>query len=237
METSDLYYTKYEQRYQIVHAAGGSWGFAPDDEHLTAVLTAWVRDHHLVGKRIIEFACGEGAAGKILSELGCIYHGVDLAPSAVEKASALLKDVPGAVVSQLDMVKDKVPGVYDAALDIMGFHILITDQDRQHYLQNVYQCLTPGAPVLFFQQAYRPDAYGGAVESYQQWADLMGIDYNSPEPRMAKTNSGAVEVQIPRIAGRSRTEQGYRSEFAKAGFAVDRFQSDAFSASIWGHKP
>lgn len=242
METPDLYYAKYEQRYQTVHAAGGHWGFAPEDEPLAAVLRAWVQNNHLEGKRIIEFACGEGAAGKILTDLGCIYHGVDLAPSAVEKARILLKDVPNATVSRLDMVQDKVPGIYDAALDVMGFHILITDRDRQQYLKNVYDCLTPGASVLFFQQAYRPDAYDGPVESYQQWADLMGIDYDKPELRTAKTDSGTVEVQLPRIAGRSRTEQGYRREFAAAGFAVDRFRqgfegSNPYRASIWVHKP
>ncbi len=241
MGTSDQYYAKYEQRYQTVHAAGGTWGFTPDDERLTAVLTAWVQGKHLEGKRIIEFACGEGAAGKILSKLGCIYHGVDLAPSAVEAAARVLADCENATVSRLDMVHDIVPGTYDAALDIMGFHILITDQDRRRYLQNVYNCLVPGAPVLFFQQAFRQDAYEGPVSSYQQWVDLMGIDYDTPEQRTAKTANGTVEVQLPRIAGRSRSELGYRAEFTEAGFTVDLFQpgfegSNPYRASIWGHK-
>lgn len=238
----EQYYEKYETRYQTVHAAGGSWGFGPEDQRLTEVLSAWVREHQLEGKRIIEFACGEGAAGKILSDLGCVYHGVDLAPSAVEKANALLKDCPNATVSRLDMVRDRVSGTYDAALDVMGFHILITDADRRAYLNNVFDCLNPGAPVLFFLQAYRADAYEGPVDTYEQWTQLMGIDYEKTEPRMAKTDSGAVEVQLPRIAGRSRTERGYRGEFTEAGFTVTQFQPDhegsnPYRASIWAEKP
>lgn len=239
--SEDLYYAKYEQRYQTVHAAGGTWGFTPENEDLIAVLTQWVRDNGLEGKRIIEFACGEGAAGKILTDLGCIYHGVDLAPSAVEKASALLKNCPNATVSQLDMVQECLPGPYDAALDVMGFHILLTDQDRGQYLRNIYRCLTSGAPVLFFRQAFWEDAYEGPVESFDQWAELMNIDYSKAESRYAKKGDGAVEVLLPRIAGRGRSEAGYRREFTAAGFVVERFEreheSPANRASIWALKP
>lgn len=242
MQQTEQYYARYEQRYRTVHAAGGSWGFQPKDARLTKVLTQWVREHHLEGKRVIEFACGEGAAGEILADLECVYHGVDLAPSAVERASALLKDHPNAAVSRLDMVKEPLPSIYDAALDVMGFHILITDADRRAYLKNVCHCLLPGAPVLFYLQAYRPDAYEGAVDSYAQWTDLVGIDYETAEPRMAETSSGPVEVQLPRIAGRSRTEQGYRKELQEAGFVVDWFKPEfegdnPYRASIGAHKP
>lgn len=241
LETAEPYYAKYEQRYQAVHAAGASWGFAPEDQLLQTVLTQWVRENRLEGKRIIEFACGEGAAGKILSDLGCIYHGVDLAPSAVEAARRVLSGSKNATVSRLDMVRDRVPGTYDAALDIMGFHILITDRDRQAYLQNVCGCLIPGAPVLFYRQAYRADAYEGPVDSYAQWTELMGIDYDRAEKRQAKKGGASVEVMLPRIAGRSRTEAGYRKELAENGFTVDCFQpefegSNPYRASIWFRK-
>lgn len=241
-EQASPYYAKYEQRYQAVHAAGGSWGFSPEDTVLTDVLTQWVQDHGLAGKRIIEFACGEGGAGKILSGFGCTYHGVDLAPSAIETAAALLKDCPNATVTRLDMVNDRISEIYDAALDIMGFHILITDSDRQRYLKNVYNCLSPGAPVLFYRQVFRENAYDGPVESYEQWTTLMGIDYDTAEKRSARTADGTVEVMLPRIAGRGHSEAGYRKEFAEAGFVVDRFEpwtegKLAFRASIWCHKP
>ena len=82
------YHLSYEARYKKVYAAGADyWGHTPDDEELTEVLTGWVARHNLKGKRIIEFFCGEGASGVILSKLGCIYHGVDISPTALEKAA------------------------------------------------------------------------------------------------------------------------------------------------------
>ncbi|HML46237.1 MAG TPA: hypothetical protein PKE04_05750, partial [Clostridia bacterium] len=103
------YYLGYEDRYQRVFAAGGDcWGHAPTNKGLTQVLTEWVETQGLCGKRVIEFACGEGASGVILSRLGCVYHGVDVAPTAVAKAKDALKGFPEARVSRLNMVLEAV---------------------------------------------------------------------------------------------------------------------------------
>jgi hypothetical protein len=56
------YYLAYESRYQKVFSAGiERWGHAPDDEVLFSTLKKWVEENQLQGKRVIEFACGEGA--------------------------------------------------------------------------------------------------------------------------------------------------------------------------------
>ena len=65
------YYEKYEERYQTVYAAGGDlWGLSPDDAALRQLLETWITENALTGKTIVEFACGEGGAGKLLSDLG-----------------------------------------------------------------------------------------------------------------------------------------------------------------------
>ena len=139
---SQLYYLAYENRYKKVYEAGADyWGHTPNDNELTEYLTEWVNKHNLKGKRIIEFFCGEGASGVILSKLGCIYHGVDIAPSALQKAKNSLMDFPTATVAELNVVLDKIYGLYDAAVDIMGFHMLVTDPDRTAYLKNAFSCL------------------------------------------------------------------------------------------------
>ena len=123
----------------------------------------------------------------------------------------------------------------------MGFHILITDQDRMRYLNNVYQCLAPGGPMLLYRQAYRADAYEGPIDNYEQWTALMGIDYETAEKRQARSGDSFVDVMIPRIAGRGRSETGYRKELTDAGFIVDVFEAgtpeEPYRASIWAHKP
>ena len=108
--------------------------------------------HNLKGKHIVEFACGEGASGVTLSHLGCIYHRVDIVPSAVEKAKKAIATFLTATVALMDMVNEKIDDVFDAALDIMGFHMLITDIDRKKYLSNVHATLK--APMLFYKESY-----------------------------------------------------------------------------------
>ena len=46
----------------------------------------------------------------------------------------LLEKYPNANCEVLDMVKESVTEKYDAALDCMGLHMLVTDNDRKNYL-------------------------------------------------------------------------------------------------------
>lgn len=239
VKDSQQYYTAYENRYRAAYEAGiPLWGHAPDDEILVSVLTEWAEKNDLAGKRVIEFACGEGSSGIILSKLGCIYHGVDIAPSALEKAKAALADYPNASVSLLDMVCEITGETYDAALDVMGFHMLVTDSDRRAYLHNVYTSLKPGAPALFFRESYRRDMEEITVSSFTEWLRISDSDYTTPEKREMRGR----EVWVPLLPARARSEKGYRKEFADAGFIVEQFEEMeinrqiSFSASIYLRK-
>lgn len=236
------YYMAYEDRYRRVFEAGTElWGHSPDDEILVRTLAAWVKENGLEGKNVAEFACGEGAAGVILSGLGVRYRGFDIAPSAVEKAKERLAAFPDAEVHSLDMVKECAgePESFDAALDCMGFHMLLTDADRNSYLKNVRTVLKPDAPMLFFRESYRENAYTGTVESFGQWKEITGDDYTTPQLRSDKDGR---TVRIPCVPARARNREGYIGELEHAGFAVENFmimeQNTAipFSVSIYARK-
>lgn len=237
------YYRAYEERYRAVEEAGGGvWGHSADDGGVNAALESWVRENALAGKRVAEFACGEGAGGVILSRLGCVYSGFDVAPTAVEKARRALEKFPGASVRELDMVRQRLPeNSCDGALDMSGLHMLVTDAHRAAYLKNVIWALKPGAPALFWQEAYREDAYEGPVESIEEWESLSGLDFHTPEKR-AIGNTGR-EVMLRLLPARPRNRDGYVREFQAAGFEVLKVRdvgiSDfmATSASIWVRKP
>lgn len=216
-------------------AAGAAcWRHSPNDEILISALSRWVTDNNLKGKRIIEYACGEGSCGIILLKFGCVYHGVDIAPSAVEHASLALAGFPSASVSQLDMVNERVNENYDAALDVMGFHMLVTDDDRRKYLENVSGSLKAGAPALFFRESYRYDAYSGPVASFDEWKQISGSDYETPEP----TNVGQsnIVVNIPLVPARTKNKADYIAEMEAVGFVVDEFIEMDINASIYVHK-
>jgi hypothetical protein len=238
------YYLKYEDRYKKAYAAGADhWGPHSDDEELVAVLSKWVGEQNLCGKKVIEFACGEGACGVILSKLGCAYHGVDIAPSAIEKAKFDLVDYPNASAEVLDMVNQRIKGCFDAALDVMGFHMLVTDADRLRYLQNVFASLNESSPMLFFRECYREDWIEKSVGSFEEWKAISGSDYDKPEQRFVEYGNKKVEVWVPLIPARAKNKEGYVTEISAAGFVVDEFiemdtsNKIAYSASIYAHKP
>jgi len=233
---NEAYYMAYEKRYQAVFSAGAErWGHSPQDEVLYHTLKSWVEENQLQGKSIVEYACGEGACGVILSELGCIYHGVDVSPTAIAKSKKILEKYPNATVEVLDMVKERVKEKYDGALDCMGFHMLITDRDRAMYLKNVYHSLKENAPMLFFRESYRREgAYQGEVSSVEAWERITGDDYKTPQLRQVKNaeNGRMVEVSLPLLPARAKDKKGYIEELETFGFCVEMFVEMGFSAEI-----
>lgn len=242
---NEPYYMAYEKRYQAVFSAGAAWwGCSPDDEVLYNALKLWVEENDLKGKSIIEFACGEGACGVILSELGCVYYGVDISPTAVAKSQKLLEKYPHATVDRLDMVKDSIGEKFDAALDCMGLHMLVTDRDRECYLRNAFGALKENAPMLFFRESYRKTGtYLGVVNSINEWVQITGDDYETPHPRQVRNPDNSVtEVLIPLLPARAKDRIGYIEEFENIGFSVEKFvemdvsTAIAHSASIYVKK-
>ena len=54
------YYEAYQQRYNAIAAAGIElWGHS--EAELQDVLARWVDKNGLSGRRVVEFACGEGS--------------------------------------------------------------------------------------------------------------------------------------------------------------------------------
>jgi len=227
--TDDRYYLAYENRYRAVfHAGATHWGFRPDDAWLAAALTAWVDANDLRGKHILEFACGEGACGVILTSLGCRWTGIDVAPSAIEKAKAA-NTSPLASALCGDCVRDSVTQIgavppFDAALDVMGYHMILTDAHRAAYLSHLTELLPSGAPALFLHESFRTDAYTGTVDSAAEWERITGGDYTTPELRTIDTPHGKAEVSIPLLPARARELAGYTKEFEAAGLHIERFE-------------
>ena len=238
------YYEAYEGRYQAVQSVSKDlfWGHSPEDEELNEYLSRWVKEHDLSGKKIVEFCCGEGGSGAVLSKLGCAYQGYDIAPSAIEKAKQTLKDCPGACAEVRNLVTDTLPeNASDGALDVMGFHMLVVDSDRKAYLANMLRTLKPGAPAFFFHQLYRREIYRGPVETFEDWKKISGSDYSTPEER--EIGDTGKTVLIPLVPGRARMKEDYIAELEAAGFVVDKFmemgenRKAPWSCSFFVHKP
>jgi len=238
------YYLLYDDRYKKAYEAGMEiWGHTAADETLRATLTKWVNDNKLQGKRVIDFACGEGAGGEILSQLGCIYHGVDISPAAITKAKILLEEYPNATVSLYDMVEEPITEKYDGAIDIMGLHMLVLDDHRMKYLKNALDCLVNHAPMLFFRELHKEDTTEEKIHSFEQWMALTGEDYRTPKLKTVSHNGKEVEVNMTYLPARSKSKSGYIREMTDVGFIVEDFiemefnKQNPYSASIFVRKP
>ena len=164
-----------------------------------------------------------------------MYYGVDISPTAIMKSKKLLENYPNAKAEVLDMVKDKIDRKFDAALDCMGLHMLITDNDRKTYLENAYNSLKENAPMLFFRESYRRDgAYHGTVHSVEEWAQITGEDYKTLQARQVKNacNGSVVEVLLPLLPARAKDKNGYIEEFENVGFDVEKFMEMDVSTAI-----
>jgi len=204
----------------------------PIEEEVRGILGRFVERFGLVGKKVVEFGCGEGWAGLVFARLGCIYRGYDIAPSALQKATALLSGYAHAEACLQDVVLGGFPrDAFDAGVDVACLHMLVTDADRQKYLANVYGCLRPGAPMHFLHLRYRDDVYQGEVMDYEQWLRITGEDVDTPREMPAVKDGRDFAVMIPCIAARPRSESGYRRELTEAGFEVIEFER----AEKWGN--
>jgi hypothetical protein len=138
-------------------------------------------------------------------------------------------------VEVLDMVKESVAGKFDAALDCMGFHMLIADSDRALYLNNAYNALKENAPMLFFRESYRRDGtYEGVVNSVDEWAKITGEDYQTPQLRQIGNgeNGNVKVVSIPLLPARAKNKDQYIAELKEAGFIIDNFIEMRVSTAI-----
>ena len=138
--------------------AGDINGFhTTEDSIFINALTNWCNANSLRNvKRIIDFGCGIASAGILLSKKykSITYHGVDNKEQIVEAANKALVNYPYAEVFFLDMVTCTVNEVYDAALDSNALDMLREENKREMYLENAYNCLKSGAPMLFFFQPF-----------------------------------------------------------------------------------
>lgn len=221
---STNYYESYEKRYQAINEAKiDVWGNSEKDPILFETLRRWVEENSLKGKKVIEFACGEGSCALILSELGVDYTGVDIAQTAINEAEKRLTGRKNVRFRRIDIVKEKITEnfgeKFDAALDVMGIHMIVTDGERQSYLKNAFDCLNNGAPMLLFRENYNEEAKETVIDTFEDFKKMTGADYETPQKR----EMDGKEVYIPLLPSRARSKAGYVGELEEAGFVVEKF--------------
>ena len=217
------YYKAYDEIHKKVKESGaGICGTSENDPFVASTLEKWVNENALAGKSVLQCACGEGSEGIILSRLGCLYWGTDVSVAAVNIARHRLEKYSGARIFFMDMVKNGIAGKYDGIVDCRGLQMLVTDDDRRKYLENIYSATKDGASAIFIRELCDDNAFPGEVGSMDEWKSISGLDYETPEEQTI----GGKPLMLPRIPERSKSREGYIKELEAVGFKVESFEKD-----------
>lgn len=219
------YYEAYEDRYRRVYAQGiDYWAGNPDeietviryvDQFLVYVGAAPLLD------AIVEFGCGEGFLGEYLLSKGYSYLGIDLSPSALEKAHcrvAATNDsfILGDITDLFQVPSDS----FSLGLDNYCLHMLITDEDRKKYLSEIYRIVKPGG-YAWFHEISQEKPFNEQITSLQDFLTIYPVNIEECEAREAYTPTGKKTLHLPRLPARFNNCDGYAAEISNAGFAID----------------
>ena len=177
------YYTTYEDRYRRVYAQGVEY-WTGDPEEITAVICL-VDDFIEFAKvtpffhSIIEFGCGEGFLAKHLLQKGYSYLGVDISPSALNKArNRISESDPRFMLGDVTNLPEVRSGSFDIALDNYCLHMFVTDADRRRYLGEVHRTLKPGG-YAWFHEIGQQDRFNDRIESIDEFLVKHPMDLNT----------------------------------------------------------
>ena len=140
----------WESRWRTPAACWLGRGVSP--EVVAAVDAGWLRR----GGRALDAGCGEGRVAEWLSRNGFMAVGVDIAPSAIERARAVCGEGVALRFAVADLRRE-TPGTgapFDVVVDRGCFHQM-RDRDASAYAANLASLCAADARLLIFHRAYR----------------------------------------------------------------------------------
>jgi SAM-dependent methyltransferase len=234
------YYTTYEDRYQRVYAQGVDY-WTGDPEEIAAVICL-VHDFIEFAKvtpflhSIIEFGCGEGFLAEHLLQRGFSYLGIDISPSALNKARNRIAGSDSRfMLGDVTNLPEVRSGSFDVAIDNYCLHMFVTDSDRRRYLGEVHRTLKSSGYAWFHEIGQR-DRFSDRIESIDEFLVKHPMDLDTCETRGAYTKTGKKTVQLPRLPARFNNCEGYHDEIKAAGFEIEFIESRKSGVVIYARK-
>ncbi len=237
------YYFAYEQRYRRVYEQGVEFWTANPDEirESTELLDEFLGEAVAAAPLILECGCGEGHLAEHLVNRGWRYIGVDISPTAIEKARSRLarcspKVEPVFHVTDCTAMGIIPDGSADIVVDNFHFHMLVTDGDRSRYLGEVRRVLRAGGRAYFHENLQAGSAIKSAVD-YDDFLRQCPSDFVTEEGRDAWQNGKVMRIQLPRLPARFNTCDGYAAELESAGLRVQLSRACGSTCVLHAVKP
>lgn len=170
------------------------------------------------GQKIVDLACGTGAATKMILERlkgakDSLVIGIDASTTSLREAiyqvgnvrDVAIEFVYGRAEALSDMVKDKVDGV----VFCNGIHYI---SDKDHLLQQIVQSLKPGGIFAFNTSFFQGAHLANTEQYYRRWM-MKSI-------RNLKANHGLIPKSNKVESRRQLTPQQYTELLENNGFQI-----------------
>ena len=234
------YYEAYEERYKRVYAQGVDY-WTGDPNEIAAVISHLDEFFRYAGitpssGSIIEFGCGEGFLGEYLLMKRYSYLGIDLSPSALEKARGRVQGSGSSfMLGDITNLHEVQSGSFDVALDNYCLQMLVTDEDRKKYLAEIHRVLKSGGRA-WFHEIGQQNQFKDEIRTFGDFLAKYPVDIGTCEAREACTQGKKKIVFLPRLSARFNNCDGYREEIEKAGFEVQLIEARKSGIIIFARK-
>ena len=206
----------YEDRYKRVYAAGARFWETPiPTEELVNFLDEWKP----IRGKVVEFGCGEGRDSIFLARSGYDVTGIDIAPSAIDRARIWAREEDVEIdfrVGDATALSGIPDNHFDLGVNIGCLQMFPDLGDRSRHLNEARRVLKPNALYFFLNMG------GGTKE---EAVERFDPDWTPPmvgelRPRKIMVEGGEKEIMLPIIAGHGFQEEELEREFSVSGFTI-----------------
>lgn len=232
----DYYYRVHETRYKKILGSGSVFRQKQMNSHILNAWKEFVSTVNLVpGVSGIEFGSGTGISAITISQQGFQMTGIDISPTAIQKAKELAQN-KGEIVEFIvgDMfVTNFSPESFDFAANIWTLHCVGEQHLRDKHLSECYRVLKPGGYLFLHNESSLKNTLDPndevVFEEVKEW--------NIPELTNKFELPDGEEIQVsfpahmpPGLSGR-RSLGEHKNELEKAGFKILKCYGDEMRAS------
>ena len=232
----DYYYRVHETRYEKILGSGSVFRQKQMDSHILNAWEKFVSTVNLVpGVSGIEFGSGTGINSITISQQGFQMTGIDISPTAVQKANELAQKNEEPVEFIVgDMFATSLnPESFDFAVNIWSLHVVGEQHLRDKHLSECYRVLKPGGYLFLHNESSEKNVLNPneeiVIEEVNEW--------NIPEltNKFGLPNGEDIQVSFPAhmppdLSGR-RSLGEHKDELEKAGFKVLKCYGDEMHCS------
>ena len=232
----DYYYRVHETRYKKILGSGSVFRQKQMNSHILNAWNEFVSTVNLVpGVSGIEFGSGTGINAITISQQGFQMTGIDISPTAIQKAKELAQNKEEIVefIAGDMFVTNFIPESFDFAINIWTLHCVGEQHLRDKHLSECYRVLKPGGYLFLHNESSNKDILNPneevVFEEVKEW--------NIPEltNKFELPDGEEIQVSFPAhmpsgLSGR-RSLGEHKKELEKAGFKILKCYRDEMRSS------